>query len=425
VKVTPLLARNLLIVCVAILLAVGIVEIYSASAIKSAWSFHDDTVRLRKHLLDITIGLAAMLVMIILPPRVLQRMRTPLIGVTLLMLFLVLVPGLGSKSGTGARRWFSIFGQSFQPSEVAKYALLLFVASWAAERKDGFKRFHPDFTVPMGMIAATVLLVVIEPSISAAAFIAIVNCVLLAVSGARFRHFLPVGGGLAAVAVILIGAVIVFGGNEKGGKFSYARDRINIFLNKFRPENERTDVGGKEWQSEQATIALTEGGWFGTGLGKGRQQLFYLPESDSDFIFAIIAQETGFVGASIVILLFILFLYSAMKIAFAAPDMFSGLLTAGIGGALGLQAFIHIGVVTGSLFLTGAPLPFITRGGTAMIFSLAAVGFMIGTANRSIAAAYVPKKTVKRHRPRAKATTVRTRKPVVVKDFANNVLTKK
>ena len=415
----------MMIVCVAALLAIGIVEIYSASAIKSAYSYHDETLRLRKHFIDIIIGLAAMLMMLLMPPRVLQRMRTPLIVITLLMLVVVLVPGLGSKSGTGARRWFSVFGQSFQPSELAKYALMIFIASWAAERKDGMKRFHPDFTVPMALIGGTVFLVVIEPSISAAAFIATVSCLMFAVSGARLRYFVPVGGGLAVLAALVIGAVMLAGGDGKTGKFDYAKDRINIFMNKFRPESERRDVGGKEWQSEQATIALTEGGWFGTGLGKGRQQLFYLPESDSDFIFAIIAQETGFVGASVVVLLFILFLYSAMKIAFAAQDMFSGLLAAGLASALGLQAFVHIGVVTGSLFLTGQPLPFITRGGTAMILSLAAVGFMIGVANRTAAAARVPKKIAKRERPKAKVTTVRTKKPVVVKDFAENFIAKK
>jgi cell division protein FtsW len=414
-----------MIACVVVLLAIGIVEIYSASAIKSAYSFHDETLRLRKHLVDITIGLAALLVMLVLPPRALQRMRTPLIGIALLMLVFVLIPGLGSKSGTAARRWFSIFGQSFQPSELAKYALMVFIASWASERKDGMKRFHPDFTVPMALIGATVFLVLIEPSISAAAFIAIVGCLMFVISGARLRYFVPVGGGLAVIAALVIGAVVLFGDEGKTGKFSYAKDRVNLFLNKFRPENERKDLGGKEWQSEQATIALTEGGWFGKGLGKGRQQLFFLPESDSDFIFAIIAQETGFVGASAVVLLFVLFLYSAMRIAFAAEDMFSGLLTAGLAGAIGLQAFIHIGVVTGSLFLTGAPLPFITRGGTAMILSLAAVGFMVGVANRAAGATRVPKKVTRRERPRTKPTIVRTKKPVVVKDFAENVIAKK
>jgi cell division protein FtsW len=401
---------------VTVLLAIGVIEIYSASAIKSAYSFNDDTLRLRNHIIDISIGLAAMVVMLAVPPRLLQRLRTPMIGFALFLLILVLIPGIGSTHDTGARRWFSILGQSFQPSELAKLALLIFIASWVSERKDGIKRFHPDFTVLLGVVGATVFLVLVEPSKSAAAFIAMVSVFMVLVAGVRWKYLLPVGVGLILLGVLGLGVLMASGG--------YAKDRIDMFLNNFRSEEEKKDTRGKEYQSVESLKALTRGGAFGVGLGKGKQQLFFLPQSDSDFIFAIIAEEMGFVGASFVILLFIVFLFSAIKIAFGAADSFSGLLAIGLAGAIGLQAFIHIGVVTGSLILTGAPLPFITRGGTAMIFSLAAVGFIIGVANRAAAESRPPRTSSKRNRPKTKATIVRTKKPVVVKDFAEDIISK-
>jgi cell division protein FtsW len=401
-----------LIACVAVLLAIGVVEIYSASAIKSAYSFHDDTLRLRKHLTDITVGLVVLFVMLVMPSRILQRLRAPLIGLTIVMLALVLIPGVGSTQNTGARRWFSIFGQSFQPSELAKYALIIFIASWLAERKDGIRRFHPDFTVPIGLVGLAVFLILMEPSISVAAFVAAICCLMLLIGGTRIRYFIPAAAAVAVVAAIVLGAVMLFGAGDKMmDKFDYAKERILAKL------GSGDDAGEKNYQSVQAVYALTNGSWFGCGPGKGKQSLYYLPESDSDFIFAIIAEELGFVGATFVVLLYILLLFSALKIAFAAPDRFSGLLAIGLTMILGLQAFIHIGVVTGALFLTGAPLPFITRGGTAMIFSLAAVGFIIGVAHRSAAETRPPRKSVERTRPKAKPTTVRTKKPVAVKDF--------
>ena len=417
-KLSPLFARNLLIVCVVSLLAVGVVETFSASAIRCEYSMQDGTARLRQHVVQVCIGLVALLVMTAVPPEMLRRLRTPITAASLLMLLMVLIPGIGVTQNTSARRWFSVFGMSFQPSEFAKLAILIFIASRAAERGKKLRQFHPGFTVPVLVVVATVFLVLIEVDKGAAIFIGVLGVVMLVIAGARLRFLIPVGACVLALGLLALGGALLVAPDRTGRELRHARDRMDIVLNNFRPEEDRRDLHGKNWQLDQSMIALTEGGWAGTGPGRGKQQLFFLPESDSDFIFAIIGQELGFLGASLVVLLFVFFVISGLAVAVAAPDKFSALLVVGIAVWIGLQAFINIGVVTGSLFQTGMALPFITRGGTAMISCLAAVGVMIGVANRSIAAARAPAKSKKRRPKRRAKKAVRRKRPVVVKDFA-------
>ncbi len=412
-KLSPLFARNLLVVCVVSLLAVGVVETFSASGARCEYSLQDGTIRLRQHVTHLSMGLAALFVMMIVPQESLRRLRTPITVAALLLLLLVLIPGVGTQQNTESRRWFSIFGMSFQPSEFAKLALLIFLASWAAGPGDRLKQFHPGFTVPAAVVLISVFLVLVEVDKGTAVFILILGAGVLVVAGARLRFFVPVGVGVLLLGLLALGVAALFAPGRVNRELCQTRDRVEIVLNNLRPEDERKDLGGKNWQLDQSMIALTEGGWTGTGPGKGKQQLFFLPESDSDFIFAIIGQELGFLGASLVVLLFALFVLCGFSIALAAADRFSALLTIGLTGWIGLQAFINIGVVTGSLFQTGIALPFITRGGTAMIVCLAAVGVIVGVANRTVSRRCTRPPVKER-----KAKTLRRKKPVVARDFA-------
>lgn len=416
-KISPLLARNVLIICVASLLAIGAVEIYSASAIRYEHSLQDGTLRLRQHVTQMTVGLAALFLFMFLPSETLRRHRSFIMLGAMLMLVLVLIPGIGVTQNTSERRWIRLFGMSFQPSDFAKLAILIFVASWASDPGERLRRFHPGFTVPAAAVLASVFLVFIEVDKGTALFIAMLGSLMLLIAGARLRFFVPVGVAVLVLGLLVLGLAWLVMPERVNKEINHVEERAAIVLNKFLPEDKRRDVGGRNWQLDQSMIALTEGGWTGTGPGQGRQQLFYLPECDSDFIFAIIGQELGFVGASFVVLMFVLFVVSGFCIASAARDAFSSLLTAGLTVWIGLQAFINIGVVTGSLFQTGMTLPFISRGGTAMIACLAAVGAIIGAANRAPgkevragASAAAPKKLRRKTTPR--------KKTVVVKDFA-------
>jgi len=277
---------------------------------------------------------------------------------------LVLFPQIGTEVNM-ARRWFRlpIGGAriSFQPSELAKWAIIIFLAAYCARYRESIHLYFKRFLVVCMLLAVPTGLIIVE-DFGTAAFICLLAFLILFFAGARFWHLLsPLPVGALAFAAVLLQ--------------SPARmDRIRAFLN---PEQLADSAA---YQANQSLIALSSGGLFGRGLGRGISKYGHLPEDSTDFIFAIIGEEMGFVGAAVVILLFIVLMWLGMLVVIRCKDRFGQLLAAGITLAIGIQAAVNIGVVTVVLPTKGIPLPFISAGGTSLMVSAAAAGILISIA---------------------------------------------
>ena len=276
----------------------------------------------------------------------------------LMLLVLVIIPGVGVYIN-GSRRWLRLGPLSFQPSELAKYAVVLFVALALAARGKRVQRFFTGILPVLIAPGVMFLLILEQPNLSTAGTIIIVSVILVMLAGARWRHMLVLGAGGLAL------------GAYHAWSEPYRRERLLSFTNPFAKMN---DEG---YQLSQSLIAFGSGGLFGMGLGCGRQKYAYLPYPESDFIFAIVGEDFGLIGCVAVILLFIAFLFAGMRIALTCPDTFGCLLAAGITCLICVQAFINMGVVVGVLPTTGLPLPFFSAGGTSLSITMAAVGVVL------------------------------------------------
>jgi len=276
----------------------------------------------------------------------------------MLLLVLVLVPGIGQVRND-ARRWIGPSAVAIQPAEIAKVTTVLFLADSVTRRKDKIKNLVTGLGPYLVMLAVTFLLVLMEPDLGTAVSIAGSAGTVIFVGGMSLAHLGLLG---LASAPVLWWAVM---GEE------YRRNRLLAFLHPW------DDPGGAGWQIIQALYALGTGGPFGTGIGYSRQKWFYLPEPHTDFIFAVLGEEMGFFGTSLVLLLFFTIAWRGYRAAMAAPDRFSCLLAAGMTTLIVLQAIVNIGVVTGSLPITGIPLPFISSGGSALLTNLMASGILL------------------------------------------------
>ena len=355
--------RNIMLGAVFALLVWGAIAIYSATAFRYELARADGMFVLRKHMREMLLGLVVMMAAAILPPKLMRRSSVLLLIAAYLMLIAVLVPGVGMEYN-GSRRWFSVGGSSFQPSEFAKIALFIFLVSWLADRgRRDFARFWPSVAVPLGAIFLTAFLIEREPDKSTAAFILLAGTIVLLAGGVRFRHIVATYGSIALIGLLIVGVAFLFGYGEKiERQYSYVQARMDIFLNQFRAPENRVEVAG-EYQNQRSEIALANGGEYGMGPGKGVEQQGYLPHCDSDYIFAIIGQEFGFYRGSLaVIVLFALFVVSGLRIAFGSGDKFCALMCFALVVGIGMQAAIHIAVVTGMARATGIALPFISRG---------------------------------------------------------------
>lgn len=277
----------------------------------------------------------------------------------------------------GARRWILIGSHTFQPSELAKIGLIVFFAAFLSDRKEEgrIKKYVPGFGLPIVLLLPIIVAVfILQNHLSATLIILAVTFVQMFVAGTRIIHFL-ISGGIA----LLAGLIGIF---AKYGEISFdvlgfRGTRFKIWKDPF------SDPTGDGWQIIQSWYAIGSGGLFGLGLGKSRQKYLYLPEAHNDFIFAILAEEFGFVGCVVIILLFVAFIWRGIVIAIKAKDVFGCLIAVGIVTMLGLQALINIAVVTGTIPVTGMPLPFFSYGGTALIANLAAVGILLNISRSS------------------------------------------
>jgi cell division protein FtsW len=348
------------------LIAFGAVMVYSASSGTSLLSHDgDSSMYLKRYVASAALGLIALSFFARHGLETAKRLTPILLAVAFGGLVLVMIPGLGIEAN-GSRRWLGAGPLQFQPSEVAKLALVLYAAllvSSDPRRVRSLAGVRPLIL----MAGAMALLVLVEPDLGTALVICLTLGALLLVGGVSMRHLLILFGGLAALAMI---AALVE---------PYRRERLTSFLDPWG------DAQGSGFQSVQAMIAIGSGGFFGVGLGESVQKLFYLPEAHTDMILAVIGEELGFVGMSVVLFFYGMIAYAGLRSARLAKDLYAKLVAAGITGVILIQATVNFFAVLGVLPLTGVPLPFISYGNSNLVVLLAGMGILINVSRQSAA----------------------------------------
>lgn len=282
----------------------------------------------------------------------------------IILLALVFVPGLG-VTRNDATRWLNI-GIQFQPSEIMKVAIIIFLSAKISKYPESINRFWKGMLLYLLLLGVIAGLLLFEPHMSATVIILIISASIMFSAGLSWKYIIPVGiGGVAACVVLALTA-------------EYRMKRVMIFLDPWQ------DKLGDGWQIIQSIYAIASGGLFGVGLGKSTQKYMYIPEPHNDFIFAILSEELGFIGALGVIALFAIFIWRGIVIAMKAPDMFGTLLAVGITTMVGIQALLSIAVVSSAIPVTGIPLPFFSYGGTALIILLCSCGILLNISRNAI-----------------------------------------
>ncbi len=347
-----------------LLLAIGIGMVFSASFVTAHKYFGDGTYFLVRHVLWVALGLAALFVTARIDYGLWQRIATPLYIGTLALLVLVMVPGLGTST-YGASRWLALGPlPSFQPSELAKIAVIVYLASWIT-RVGGDVRKLTIGTVPFVIILAlSAGLVLIEPDLGTTIVLVLTAASVFFIAGANLLHGLL---GAAVGCFLLINLVINTG---------YKADRIEAWLDPW------ADPGGIGWHTTQTLTALGSGGIAGLGLGEGRKKFDYLPNAHTDSIFAVVGEEIGFLGTTLVLGLFVVFIWRGLTVALAAPDPMGRSLASGATLLIGWQALLNMAVVSHVVPNTGVPLPLLSYGGSAMVTTLTAIGIILSVSRR-------------------------------------------
>ncbi|MBI3609319.1 MAG: putative lipid II flippase FtsW [Nitrospirae bacterium] len=339
------------------LLVIGLVMIYSASAVLAGRRYGDSLFFFKRQTLWAAIGLTAMVAASRVPYPVWQRAGLPLILGAGLLLILVLVPGIGVEVN-GSRRWLRLGPLTLQPAELARLCAVIYLARYLVEKRDRLNDFLTGVLPPMIVIGALLALIMGESDLGTAAVMGLVAGVMLFLGGARWRHLWAMG--LLAMPVLY--AMIM--------KIGYRRQRMMAFLDPWR---DPSDAG---FQMIQSFLALGGGGPAGMGLGEGRQKLFFLPYPHTDFIFSVIGEELGLLGTSAILILFGMLAWRGMAIGLRAPDPFGRYLAFGLTMMITLQALINMAVVTGLLPTKGLTLPFLSYGGSSLLANLIAVGIL-------------------------------------------------
>jgi cell division protein FtsW len=353
-----------LFAAVAGLVAIGIVMVFSASSATAYAMFGDTAYFLKRQLVMLAIGGALAYGAYRIDYTKLKRISPALLGVTFVLLVLTLVPHVGFQSG-GARRWLGFHAISFQPSELAKLAIVLFAAAKLSTIGEDVRSLVRG-VVPLLLVAAFVAVpIFVEPDMGTASLVVFTAMGMLLCAGMRLEHFI-----LVVLAMLPAAALAV-------GTSAYKRARILAFLD---PWKDRQNTG---FHIVQSLLALGSGGIFGLGLGASRQKFFYLPEAHTDFIFSVVGEELGLLGTLAVLGLFAGFAVRAFTLAQRTTDRFGFFLICGCTMLIVIQAFINIGVVTSSWPVTGVPLPFISFGGTSLIVNLVAAALIMNVARRA------------------------------------------
>jgi cell division protein FtsW len=354
-----------LLLAVSGLLLMGVTMVLSTSYLYADERFADGTYFFRKQLIALGIGIVGLIACSLLSAPAYRRLAYPLLGLTLLVLVLVIVPGVGVLRG-GARRWLTFAGFTFQPAEMAKLALVLYLAHSLAKKEENIKTFSIGI-LPHLIVAGVCLgLLLLEPDFGTALILAMLLYSMLFIGGVRVTHLLATG----LVALPLLIYVMVTA--------PYRLRRLITFLDPW------SDPQNTGFQIVQSLIAFGSGQFFGRGLGEGRQKLFYLPEAHTDFVFSVIGEEIGFLGGFVVLVLFGVIVLRGLRLTGKIEEPFEQYLAFGLTVLLGLQALIHMGVVMGIMPAKGLVLPFISYGGSALVTNLMEAGILLSLSRRRL-----------------------------------------
>lgn len=347
-----------LLIAVIFLVFIGVVMVFSSSYPDAYGKFKDPYHFLKKQLVNGLIGIMAMVFFMNLNYKILQKMSKIIFIACLGLTALLFTPmGIVIKGG---RRWISLAGIStFMPSEAMKLGSIIFLSAFLSRKKDLIKDFKKGVVPALIIIGIACGSIYIQKDLSTCAVLGMTLCIILFLAGMRIYQLVGLGFvGIAGATVAILSEGF----------------RINRVLSFLDPFAYKTSIG---WQAVQSLYALGSGGLFGLGLGQSRQKFFYIPEPYNDFIFAIIGEELGFIGCTLIILLILVIIWRGIKISLSSKDMFGCLLSAGIVALITVQSLVHIAVVTSSMPPTGIPLPFISEGGTSILVFLSAAGILL------------------------------------------------
>ena len=354
---------NLVLFLAVILTCFGVVMVYSASSVMAAKKFHDGFYFLKRQSLFALIGFSTMAIAMHIDYHLWKKVAVPLFLGCFVLLLLVFVPGVGGTA-KGASRWIRFPGFNFQPSELAKVALILYMANSLDKRQEKLRQFMDGFFPYLLILGVFIAVLLMQHDMGAALTMVTVAIVMLFAAGTRVQYI--IGMGLVALPGVCYLILTK----------AYRMRRITAFMD---PWQDPTDSG---FQIIQSWLALGTGGIFGQGLGEGKQKLFYLPEAHTDFILSVCGEELGFVGVILIASIFFFLVQRGLRVAMAAEDNFGRFLAFGIALLIGLEAFINMAVVTGMLPTKGIALPFLSYGGSSLIISLGAIGVLLNVSTR-------------------------------------------
>jgi cell division protein FtsW len=347
--------HNLLIL-ILVFVFVGLIAVADASAPQALNTYGDKFYLFKQQLMWAGVGMVALFVTSKINYKFWEKVATPIFLLSLILLFIVLLPHLGFKA-LGARRWIDTGLINFQPSEIVKLSLSLFLAKVASKNKNAISYFLPLIIV--------IVLIMLQPDLGTALIVSTIGLGQIFVSGVSLLYF---AGAVLIGSLGTLGLVLIS---------PYRKERLLTFLQMER------DPLGASYHIRQVLLGLGAGGIFGVGLGASRQKYLFLPEASTDSIFAVIAEELGLIGAAVIIFLFGFFIYKGLKIAMNAPDSFSKVLAVGITAWIGGQAFLNIASMVALVPLTGVPLPFISYGGSGLVTVLSACGILLNISRYS------------------------------------------
>ncbi len=354
----------LILVPVVCLLGLGLVFVYSASSHTAAHRLGDSYFYLKRQGLFCLLGLSLMIMTKNIPCTLYSRLVYPLMAFSFTLLALLFVPGIGAKVG-GAYRWLKFSGLRFQPSELAKFSLAVYLAYSMAKKGSAMSTFSKGLVPHLAVAGAFMLLILLQPDLGTTAIIGCWVLVLLFVGGANSLQLFSL---LMLAAAALYFLIL---------RADYRLDRWKAFLNPWE------DPQGIGFQIIHSFLAFGSGGVFGAGLGNSKQKMFYLPESHTDFVLSIAAEELGFVGITIIIILFSILILRGIRISLEARDLYRSYLAFGLTCLIGLQVIVNMGVVMGLLPTKGLTLPLISYGGSSLVLNLIIIGVLLNISSYS------------------------------------------
>jgi cell division protein FtsW len=348
---------HVLLAVIIVLTVIGVITVYSAGSERSVALYDSPHKMFLNQFTRALAGFVLLAITSLIPFGVWKKLAIPLLGIATILLMLLFVDGVGETS-KGATRWLKI-GVRFQPSELARYALVIFLAWWANRKGQLMGRLSDGILIPLGITGAIAGMILLQPDFSTSFMLIMTALMILYVAGVKLVHL------AMTLSPLAVGGFLVIWLSD------YKRERLMSFLS---PLNDPENSG---YQILQSFIGLGRGGLFGAGIGGSRQKLLFLPDAHTDFIFSIVGEEMGLMGTGLLLVLFIVLMIRGFRIATKCKDPFGSYLAAGITFSIGLYAFVNMAITVGVLPATGLPLPLVSYGGTSLMVTLAALGIVL------------------------------------------------